>query len=78
MPATVTAAPAAMPETTVRITSPSTSSITAAPMMIRASGVLIRPRSARTRPVMPTDVAVRVAPMKIAVAPTEALDAAAG
>ncbi len=66
MPRTLTAAPAATPVTTLRITSPSTSSITAAPMMILASGVFIRPKSDRTRAVIPTDVAVSVAPMKMA------------
>ena len=65
-PSRVTAPPAATPETTLRITSPSTSSMTAAPMMIRASGVPIRPRSESTRAVIPTDVAVSVAPTKMA------------
>ena len=55
--------------TTLRITRPSTSSMTAAPMMMRAAGVLIRPRSAKTRAVIPTDVAVRVAPRKMAAVP---------
>ena len=58
--------PAATPVTTLRMTRPSTSSMTAAPMMMRASGVLIRPRSASTRAVMPTEVAVSVAPTKMA------------
>ena len=40
--------------------------MTAAPMMTRASWVAIRPRSDSTRAVMPTEVAVRVAPTKIA------------
>ena len=60
------AAPPTMPDTTARITIPRTSSITAAPMMMRASGVCIRFRSESTRAVMPTEVAVRVAPTKIA------------
>ena len=54
------------PLTTLRITSPSTSSMTAAPRMIRASGVRIRPESDSTRAVIPTEVAVSVAPTKIA------------
>ena len=53
-------------DTTLRITRPSTSSMTAAPMMMRASGVLIRPRSDSTRAVIPTEVAVSVAPTKMA------------
>ena len=35
-------------------------------MIVTPSGVFRRPRSARTRAVMPTDVAVRMAPMKSA------------
>ncbi len=52
------------PETTERITRPSTSSITAAPRMILDSRAESLPRSASTRAVMPTLVAARVAPMK--------------
>ena len=40
--------------------------MTAAPMMIRASDVAMRPRSDSTRAVIPTEVAVRVAPTKMA------------
>src|SRR6185295_10254651 len=65
-PSTETAAPPATPETTLRMTSPSTSSMTAAPMMTRASDVAMRPRSDSTRAVIPTEVAVRVAPTKMA------------
>src|SRR5581483_8206750 len=50
------------PPTIARITSPSTSSITAAPRMTRASAERDLPRSLNTRAVMPTLVAVRVAP----------------
>jgi hypothetical protein len=53
-----------MPLVAARMTSPRTSSMTAAPRMIRASGVLDLPRSCITRAVIPTLVAVRVAPMK--------------
>ena len=63
---TPSAAPPTIPDTTARITIPSTSSITAAPMMILASGVCIRFKSDSTRAVMPTEVAVRVAPTKMA------------
>ena len=66
MPTMDTLAPDAIPETTLRITSPRTSSITAAPMMIRASWLDMRPRSESTRAVIPTEVAVSVAPMKMA------------
>ena len=53
--------------------------MTAAPMMMRASGVLIRPRSDSTRAVIPTDVAVSVAPTKIAAVTRSSLpDAACG
>jgi multisubunit Na+/H+ antiporter MnhG subunit len=62
----LTEAPAAMPDTTVRMTRPSTSSIIAAPIMILASSLFIWPKSDRTRAVIPTDVAVRVAPTKMA------------
>ena len=65
-PSSVTAPPAASPDTTLRMTRPRTSSITAAPMMTRASRWCIRPRSDRTRAVIPTEVAVSVAPTKIA------------
>ena len=51
-----------MPATTASTISPMTSSITAAPRMIRPSLLAVRPRSASTRAVMPTLVAVRVAP----------------
>ena len=50
-------AAAMMPVTTARMTSPSTSSMTAAPRMMRASSVCDRPRSLSTRAVMPTLVA---------------------
>jgi hypothetical protein len=69
IPATLMAPPAARPDTTPRMTSPTTSSSTAAPRMIRASGVSMAPRSPNTRAVIPTDVAVSVAPMKIATVP---------
>src|SRR2546422_2182658 len=65
-PTALTAAPAASPETTPRITRPSTSSMTAAPRMSRASVESMHFRSERTRAVMPTEVAVSVAPTKIA------------
>jgi hypothetical protein len=52
------------PLTTARITSPSTSSMTAAPRMILASFVRVASRSRNTRAVMPTLVAVRTAPRK--------------
>jgi len=44
---------------------PSTSSMTAAARMIRASVVERNPRSAKTRAVIPTDVATNAVPMKI-------------
>ena len=49
-------------ETTARMTSPRTSSMTAAPRTICASGIFSLPRSRKTRPVMPTEVAASVAP----------------
>ena len=49
-----------MPTTTARTTSPSTSSITAAPRMIFASRLAPSPRSLNTRAVIPTLVATRV------------------
>ena len=49
--------------TTVRITSPSTSSATAAPSTVRASTVASARRSLNTRAVMPTLVAASAAPM---------------
>ena len=52
------------PVTTARITRPSTSSMTAAPSTMRASGESRRFASRNTRPVMPTEVAQRVAPTK--------------
>ena len=58
------------------MTKPSTSSMTAAPMMMRASIVLMRPRSESTRAVIPMEVAVRVAPMKIAAVPRSPAPAA--
>src|SRR3989449_2011533 len=66
-PCRLNAVPAASPETTPRITSPMTSSITAAPRIIRASKLCSTWRSLSTRPVIPTDVAVSVAPTKMAV-----------
>ncbi len=56
--------------TIVRMMSPSTSSATAAPSTMRASRVDRARRSPKTRAVMPTLVAVRVAPMKRAVLPS--------
>ena len=53
-----------MPETAARITRPITSSMTAAPRMIRDSLAPVFPRSRSTRAVMPTLVAHSVAPMK--------------
>ena len=50
------------PETTARTSSPSTSSITAAPRTIRPSVLSAFPRSPSTRAVMPTLVAQSVAP----------------
>ena len=50
------------PATTASTMSPSTSSITAAPRMIRPSVLDVRPRSASTRAVIPTLVAHSVAP----------------
>ena len=58
-------AAATRPVTTARMISPWTSSMIAAPRMIRASLVCDRPRSFRTRAVIPTLVAVSVAPRKI-------------
>src|SRR5690349_4651874 len=52
------------PLRTARMTRPNTSSTTAAPRMTRASGVAPLPRSRSTRAVMPTLVAVSVAPRK--------------
>src|SRR6266566_3343993 len=66
-PCRLNAVPAASPETTLKITSPMTSSITAAPRIIRASKLCSTWRSLSTRPVIPTEVAVRVAPTKMAV-----------
>src|SRR2546422_4782756 len=66
-PCRLNAVPAASPETTPRITSPMTSSITAAPRIRRASKLCSTWRSLSTRPVIPTEVAVRVAPTKMAV-----------
>src|SRR2546427_70491 len=61
-PSALTAAPAASPETTPRITRPSTSSITAAPRMSRASVESMRFRSESTRAGIPTDVAQHARP----------------
>ena len=58
--------PRVIPATTVRMTSPMTSSMTAAPRMIWLSGSCKRPRSERTRAVMPTLVAVIEAPATMA------------
>src|SRR5205814_710447 len=66
-PRRLNAVPAASPETTPRITSPMTSSMTAAPRITRASRLCSTWRSLRTRAVIPTEVAVRVAPTKMAV-----------
>jgi hypothetical protein len=52
------------PETEARMTRPRTSSITAAPKMIRASFSRDLPMSWSTRAVIPTLVAHRVAPRK--------------
>jgi hypothetical protein len=54
-----------MPETTARMSSPRISSITEAPRMILASRVPMAAMSCRTRAVMPTLVAHRVAPIKV-------------
>src|SRR5438128_1066190 len=66
-PCRLNAVPAASPETTPRITSPMTSSITAAPRIRRASRLCRTWRSLSTRAVIPTEVAVSVAPTKMAV-----------
>src|SRR5437899_2042162 len=66
-PCRLNAVPAASPETTLKITSPMTSSITAAPRIRRASRLCSTCRSLSTRPVIPTEVAVSVAPTKMAV-----------
>ena len=58
--------PPESPATTVKITRPIMSSMTAAPRMIWLSGSCKRPRSERTRAVMPTLVAVRAAPETMA------------
>ena len=50
------------PATTASTIKPSTSSITAAPRMIRPSVLVVRLRSERTRAVIPTLVAHSVAP----------------
>src|SRR6267143_2994591 len=57
---------AARPLTTAKSASPRTSSTTAAPRTTCAAGSCSRPRAERTRAVIPTLVAVRVAPMKTA------------
>ena len=59
---TVTAWPPAKPLTTAKIISPNTSSMTAAPKTIWLSVSWRRPRSESTRAVIPTLVAVSVAP----------------
>jgi hypothetical protein len=51
-----------IPATTASTIRPMTSSITAAPRMMRPSLLEVWPRSASTRAVIPTLVAVRVAP----------------
>jgi hypothetical protein len=56
------AAPWMIPDTTARTSSPSTSSITAAPRMMRAKPERSAPASFRTRAVMPTLVAAGMAP----------------
>src|SRR5213080_2396040 len=66
-PCRLNAVPAASAETTPKMTSPMTSSITAAPRISRASRLCKTWRSLSTRPVIPTDVAVSVAPTKMAV-----------
>ncbi len=60
--ATPRSAASMMPATTASTIRPITSSITAAPRMIRPSLLAARPRSVSTRAVMPTLVAVSVAP----------------
>ena len=50
------------PAMMARTTRPSTSSITAAPRMMRALGVLMAFASCRTRAVIPTEVAASIAP----------------
>jgi len=50
------------PATMARSTSPSTSSITAAPRMMRALAVFVAFASCSTRAVMPTEVAASIAP----------------
>jgi hypothetical protein len=62
--ASETAPVCAIPVTTARITRPRMSSTTAAPRTTSAAASLSRPRSARTLAVMPTLVAVSVAPTK--------------
>src|SRR6058998_3202428 len=66
-PCRLNAVPAASAETTPKMTSPMTSSITAAPRISRASRLCRTWRSLSTRAVIPTEVAVRVAPTKMAV-----------
>src|SRR5881397_2877335 len=66
-PCRLNAVPAASAETTPKMTSPMTSSITAAPRITRASRLCSTWRSLSTRAVIPTEVAVRVAPTKMAV-----------
>src|SRR2546429_1971125 len=66
-PRRLNAVRAASPEPTPRITSPMTSSMTAAPRITRASRLCSTWRSLSTRAVIPTEVAVRVAPTKMAV-----------
>ena len=51
------------PETTARMIKPKTSSMTAAPRIIRASLLFVLWRSCNTRAVMPTLVAASVAPI---------------
>jgi hypothetical protein len=59
---TVSGCPAVRPETTARMTRPITSSMTAAPRIIWLSGSWRRFKSDSTRAVIPTLVAVSVAP----------------
>ena len=65
-PSQVTFSPLEMPPTMVKMMRPIMSSMTAAPRTIRLSGSDNRPRSARTRAVMPTLVAVKAAPATMA------------
>ena len=57
--------PSFMPVARARISIASTSSMTAAPRMIRAASEVVAPRSESTRDVIPTLVAVRAAARKM-------------